>query len=300
MHAAEPLPLRGRNEMKYRRYKKPRLNRSRGGTIVVFAFLTVMSVFMVLPIVYTVVTSLKPLNELFLYPPRFFVRRPTLDNFTMMVQLVQDMWVPFERYLFNSLFVSFVGTGLYIIVASMAAFPLSKLRFRYGVLYYQIIVWAILFRPEVTRIPQYVIIARLGMINTYWSIILPVLAGSFGVFLMRQFMLTIPDEIMEAAQIDGVNHYNVFIKIVMPIVKPAWLTLIIFTFQQLWNTTGGQYIYEETVKMLPTVLQQISTGGIARAGAGAVVALILMIPPIAVFILSQSSVMETMAHSGIK
>ena len=286
--------------MKFRRYKKPRLNRSRGGTIVVFAFLTVMSIFMVLPIVYTIVTSLKPLNELFLYPPRFFVRRPTLDNFTMMVQLVQDMWVPFERYLFNSLFVSFVGTGLYIIVASMAAFPLSKLRFRYGVLYYQIIVWAILFRPEVTRIPQYVIIARLGMINTYWSIILPVLAGSFGVFLMRQFMLTIPDEIMEAAQIDGVNHYNVFIKIVMPMVKPAWLTLIIFTFQQLWNTTGGQYIYEETVKMLPTVLQQISTGGIARAGAGAVVALILMIPPIAVFILSQSSVMETMAQSGIK
>lgn len=280
--------------------KKPRLNRSLSGTVVIFVFLMFMSIFMVLPLVYTIVTSLKPINEIFLYPPRFFVRRPTIDNFIMMVQIVQDMWVPFERYLFNSLFVSVIGTGLYVMVASMAAYPLSKLKFKYASIYYQIIVWAILFRPEVTRIPQYVIIAKLGLVNTYWSIILPVLASSFGVFLMRQFMLTIPDEVLEAAQIDGANQYTVFIKIVMPMVKPAWLTLIIFTFQQLWNSTGSQYIYDETVKMLPTVLQQIASGGIARAGVGAAVALILMIPPIAVFIISQSSVMETMAQSGIK
>ena len=298
IHSAE-TPALGRKKH-FGRYKKPSLSRSKGGTIAIFIFLIMVSVFMVMPMVYTIVQSLKPINEIFLYPPRFFVQQPTLDNFTMMIQLVQGMWVPFERYLFNSLFVAIVGTGLYIVVASMAAYPLSKLKFRYAALYYQIIVWAILFRPEVTRIPQYVIIAKLGLINTYLSIILPVLATSFGVFLMRQFMITVPDEIIEAAKIDGVGHFTMFTRIIMPMVKPAWLTLIIFTFQQLWNTTGGQYIYDETVKMLPTVLQQISSGGIARSGAGAAVALILMIPPITVFIISQSSVMETMAQSGIK
>lgn len=275
--------------------------RSKFGTITIFIFLAIVSVVMVLPMVYTIVTALKPMNELFLFPPRFFVRRPTLENFTMMAQLAQEMWVPFERYLFNSLFVSIFGTFTYIIIASMAAYPLSKLKFRYAAIYYQIVVIAILFRPEVTRIPQYVIIARLGLIDTYWSIIFPVLATSFGVFLMRQFMMmSIPDDILEAAQIDGVSPYKMFFKIVMPMVKPAWLTLTIFTFQQLWNTTGAQYIYDESVKMLPTVLQQIATAGIPRAGAGAAVAFILMIPPITVFIISQSSVMETMSTSGIK
>lgn len=283
------------------RNKKKRHSRSNAGTVAIFIFLALVSAFMVLPMVYAIVTSLKPLNELFLFPPRFFVRRPTLDNFTMMIQLSQEMWVPFERYLFNSLFVSVTGTVTYIIIASMAAFPLSKLKFRYAGIFYQIVVLAILFRPEVTRIPQYIIIARLGLIDTYWSIIFPVLAGSFGVFLMRQFMImSIPDDILEAAQIDGVNPYRIFFSIVMPMVKPAWLTLTIFTFQGLWNTTGAQYIYNESVKMLPTVLQQIASGGIPRAGAGAAVALILMIPPITVFIISQSSVMETMSTSGIK
>jgi len=283
------------------RNRKKRHSRSKGGTIAIFIFLLLMSAFMVLPMVYAIVTSLKPLNELFLFPPRFFVRRPTLDNFTMMIQLSQEMWVPFERYLFNSLFVSITGTATYILIASMAAYPLSKLKFRYAGIFYQIVVLAILFRPEVTRIPQYIIIAQLGLIDTYWSIIFPVLAGSFGVFLMRQFMImSIPDDLLEAAQIDGVNPYRIFFSIVMPMVKPAWLTLTIFTFQGLWNTTGAQYIYNESVKMLPTVLQQIASGGIPRAGAGAAVALILMIPPIVVFIISQSSVMETMSTSGIK
>jgi ABC-type glycerol-3-phosphate transport system permease component len=218
----------------------------------------------------------------------------------MMLQLTQNMWVPFQRYLFNSFFISTVGTAVYIVIASLAAFPLAKHKFPGSVLYFQIVVWAILFRPEVTGIPQYIIISKLGMVNTYFAVILPVLAGSFGVFLMRQFMVTIPDDMLEAAKIDGSSEYRTFWTIVMPVVKPAWLTLIIFTFQQLWNSTGVQYIYDENMKVLPVVLQQITTAGIARAGAGSAVALFLMIPPILIFILSQSSVMETMAHSGLK
>lgn len=283
-----------------REAKAMMINRSIGGNIVIFLFLALASIFMLLPIVYTVVTAFKPMNEIFLYPPRFWVKNPTTDNFATMAELAGEMWVPFERYLYNSIIVAVLGTVIYIFVASMAAYPLAKRKTKGMAIYYAVIVVAIMFRPEVTQIPLYIIMAKLGLINTYSSLILPVLAGSFGVFLMRQFMETIPDEIIESARIDGASEYRIFFRMIMPMVKPAWLTLVIFTFQSLWSTVDTTYIYNESMKTLTTVLQQIASAGIARAGAGAAVALVLMIPPVAVFIISQSSVMETMAHSGMK
>lgn len=283
-----------------REAKAMMINRSIGGNVVVFLFLALASIFMLLPIVYTVVTAFKPMNEIFLYPPRFWVKNPTTENFSTMAELAGEMWVPFERYLFNSIIVAVLGTVIYIFVASMAAYPLAKRKTKGMAIYYSVIVVAIMFRPEVTQIPLYIIMAKLGLINTYSSLILPVLAGSFGVFLMRQFMETIPDEIIESARIDGASEFRIFFRMIMPMVKPAWLTLVIFTFQSLWSTVDTTYIYNESMKTLTTVLQQIASAGIARAGAGAAVALVLMIPPIVVFIISQSSVMETMAHSGMK
>ena len=283
-----------------REAKAMMINRSIGGNIVIFLFLALASIFMLLPIVYTVVTAFKPMNEICHYPPRFWVKNPTTDNFATMAELAGEMWVPFERYLYNSIIVAVLGTVIYIFVASMAAYPLAKRKTKGMAIYYSVIVVAIMFRPEVTQIPLYIIMAKLGLINTYSSLILPVLAGSFGVFLMRQFMETIPDEIIESARIDGASEYRIFFRMIMPMVKPAWLTLVIFTFQSLWSTVDTTYIYNESMKTLTTVLQQIASAGIARAGAGAAVALVLMIPPVAVFIISQSSVMETMAHSGMK
>ena len=285
---------------RWKRNKKKKITRSLGGDLVILGFLGICGVFSALPLFYTVINAFKPLNELFLFPPRFFVRHPTIDNFTTMFQLVSNMWVPFSRYLFNSLFIAIIGTVLYIIIASMAAYPLAKHKFPGSVLLFQVVVSAILFRPEVTGIPQYIIISKLGMVNTYFAILLPIMAGSFGVFLMRQFMVTFPDDTIEAAKIDGCSEYKIFWSIIMPAVKPGWLTLAIFTFQGLWNTTGVQYIYKENLKVLPTVLSQIATAGIARAGAGSAVALFLMIPPIVFFVISQSSVIETMSHSGLK
>lgn len=284
-------------------YKKPKtktLSRSTGGTIVIFLILTILGAFMLLPIVYVIVTAFKPVNEIFIYPPKFFVQNPTVANFITLIDITQETWVPFERSLFNSVFVSVAGTTLYIIIASMAAYPLAKKSSKFMTFYYNVLVLAILFRPEVTRTPLYIIMSEMKLINTYSSIILPVLAGSFGVFLMRQFMVTIPDEMLEAARVDGANEYKIFGSLVMPMVKPAWMTLTIFTFNALWNTGDTQYIYDESMKTLTSVLQSISSAGIARAGAGAAVALILMIPPVIVFIISQSSVMETMSHTGIK
>ncbi len=277
-----------------------RLSRSRAGDVSIMFVLLLMCVFMSFPLVYLVVQAFKPLNEIFIYPPRFFVKNPTLDNFRLVGQLMQNSWVPMSRYVFNSVFIAVVGTVASVIISALAAYPLSKHRFPGKAFYSLLIVVMLLFRSEVTSIPSYVIIAKLGMVDTHWALLLPALAGTFGVFLMQSFMGQIPDSILEAARIDGAGEYTIFWHVVMPAVKPAWLTLALFSFQAMWNTTGTQYIYSEENKLLPVVLQQLASGGIARSGAGSAVALLLAIPPIAVFIVSQSSVIETMSHSGLK
>ncbi len=277
-----------------------RVSRSRWGNVILLLVLTLFGIFMALPLVYTIVTAFKPAHEIFVFPPRFFVRDPTVENFIAVYQLTSEMYVPLSRYIFNSLLVAAGGTALYVFVASFAAYPLAKYRFKWVGVYTTVVVWAILFRGEVTSIPQYIIISELHMVNTYFAVILPALGSSFGVFLMIQFMSAFPDSVLEAAYIDGAGEFRVLWSVVMPSVKPAWLTLIIFTFQNFWNATGIQFLYDERLKMLPTVLSQISGGGMARAGASAAVAMILMIPPIVLFLLSQSSVIETMSHAGIK
>ena len=204
-----------------KKYRRVSLSRSTGGTVAIFLFLALVGSFMVLPIVYVLVTAFKPLNEILAYPPKFFVRSPTLNNFSDLIEITQETWIPFERSLFNSMFIAIVGTAAYILIASMAAYPLAKSKRRYIAIYYQVVVLAILFRPEVTRTPLYIIISKLGMVNTYWSLLMPTLAGSFGVFLMRQFMMTIPDVMIEAARIDGASDFKIWWSMVMPMVKPV-------------------------------------------------------------------------------
>jgi ABC transporter, permease protein len=282
------------------RLRSRRLSRSLWGNILVFVFIVGFGALMMLPILYSVVTAFKPVNELFLFPPRFFVQNPTIDNFLSIMSIMNDSWVPFGRYIVNSVLVAGIGTTAYIFIASLAAYPLAKHRFRGRNVYSRVIVWAILFRTEVTGVAVYIILAWLGLIDTYWSMILPTLAGSFGVFLMQQFMSAFPDTVLEAARIDGAGEWRIFWSVVMASVKPGWITLIIFTFQNFWNTLGTNYVYSDQMRLLPAVLSQIQGAGFARAGEAAAVALILMLPPIVIFIFSQSSVLETMAYSGIK
>ena len=236
----------------------------------------------------------------FLYPPRFFVYHPTLRNFSALIKLQAQSPVPFERYLFNSVFVAAISTAGYVLVASMAAYPLAKHRFPMKKVIVQLVVFAILFRPEVTSIPQYIIMAKLQVIDTYWALILPAMGTSFGVFLLMQFMEAIPNEIIESCRIDGAKEVTLFFRLILPMVKPAWLTVVIFTFTSVWNTNGVQFIYSESRKMLPAMLSQLSGAGVARAGVASAVAVLLLIPPVVIFLFSQKSVVETMAHSGLK
>ena len=277
-----------------------RLNRSLPVSVMLFLLLAVFGLFMALPLVYAVNNAFKPLDELFIFPPRFFVANPTTDNFFDLGALKGNSWVPLSRYMANTLLITVVGTTGHILLASAAAYPLAKYRFPGSKLLFSIVVLSLMFSGHVTAIPNYMVMSWLGWINTHLSIIVPSLAFPLGLFLMKQFMEQIPTALLEAAKIDGTSEYGIYWKIVMPNVKPAWLTLMILQFPALWGSDGGSFIYSENLKTLHYALGQISQGGIARAGVGAAVALLLMIVPITLFNISQSSVMQTMATSGMK
>lgn len=277
-----------------------RVSRSTAGNVAVIAFLLLFGVFMILPLYYMVISSLKPTSELFYFPPKFYVVKPTLQNFLDLIKLQSQSDVPFERYLFNSVFVTVVATVGYVMIASMAAYALSKHKFPLKKYISQGVVFAILFRPEVTSVPLYILMVKTGIIDNYWAVILPAMAGSFGVFLLQQFLDNVPDEMIEAARIDGASEFMIYRKLIMPMLKPAWMTVVIFTFISIWNTTATQFIYSEDMKMLPAMLSSLSTAGITRTGVAAAVGVLMMIPSVVIFLLSQNSIVETMAHSGLK
>ena len=275
-------------------------NRSVWGDILLYFFLLLVAMVMVFPIVYAVSSALKPLDELFMFPPRIFAQNPTLDNFSDLFVTMGKSWVTFSRYLFNTVFITGVGTAGHLIIASMAAFVLAKYDFPGGKTFFRLVTVAMMFSGYVTAIPNYLIINALGWVDTYWAIIIPAFASPMGLFLMKQFMEGLPTSLIEAAKIDGASEWKVFADIVMPNVKPAWMTLIIFSVQALWNNKAATFIYSEERKTLVYALQQIQSGGIARTGQGAAVLVVVMIVPIAIFIFSESQILETMASSGLK
>ncbi|MCL2204628.1 MAG: carbohydrate ABC transporter permease [Defluviitaleaceae bacterium] len=286
-------------KIKYARRTK-KLSRSVGGTVALFIFIGIFAIFMVMPMVLTVSNAFKPLDELFYFPPRFFVRNPTPTNFSDLFILMQQSWVPFSRYILNSLIITGFGTVGHLLFASAAAYPLAKNRFPGSKFLMSIVVLSLMFSPVVTAIPNFFIMTQLNLIDNQLAIILPAFSASLGLYLMKQFMEQIPDSLIESARIDGCWEVGIWWKIVMPNVKPAWLTLIILMFQALWANTGGTFIHSEELKPMTFAMNQIAAGGIARAGTGAAVMFITMIVPVTFFVISQSRIVETMATSGMK
>ena len=282
----------------YKHRRKP--NRSIGGDIGIYIFLAICSAMMLFPLLFAISNALKPLDEVLKNPPTVFPRNPTFDNFTDLLITMSQGWVPLSRYIWNTVFITVVGTVGHVFLASMAAYVLAKYRFPGGQLFFRLAVVALMFSPYVTGIPNYLIMCKLHMVDTYWSLILPAIGGSLGLFLMKQFMDGFPMSLIEAANIDGAGELLIFWKLVMPNVKPAWLTISIFSIQNLWNNAQVQYIYTESKKMLRYALDQVALGGIARTGQQNAVIVFTMSVPIVFFIFSQSQIMETMATSGLK
>lgn len=278
-----------------------RYTRSKFGTFLIFVILTAAGLFSVLPLIYCICTAFKPLDELLIFPPRFFVRRPTIANFTVLPSLISSLKVPFSRYIFNSLFITLATTAVYIFISMMAAFALSKATFRGKNFIFWLIQFALMFNGVTLGVQQYLIFAKLKIIDTYWVYILPQLASTLGVFLAKQYIEGyIPNPLLEAAKIDGANYYRVFWSIVMPIIKPAWLTLLLFSFRDIWSMVPSGTIFSESLKTLPQIVGQITSGGTARAGSAMAVSVIMMIPPLIVYFISQSNVVEAMSSAGIK
>lgn len=284
-------------QMEYKRY-----TRSRFGNVVYFIFLFLMGAFSVLPLIYCICTSLKPLDELLVFPPRFFVYRPTFQNFTELPILLGRLQVPFTRYLYNSVFISIITTVGQILVASMAAYVLSKTKVKGRVVFFLIVQFSLLYNGTTLGIPQYLIFNKLHLIDTYWVYILPAIPSSMGVFLMKQYIdSSVPDTLLEAARIDGAKPIRIYWSVVMPIIKPAWMTLLLLAFQGIWSITPSSgTIFREELKTLPYAMSSIASGGTARAGAAMASTVLLMIPPIIVYFISQSNVLQTMSSAGMK
>ena len=282
-------------------FKKKAGGRSFGGNVTLGLSMVLFSLIFLVPVIFLLNNAFKPLYELLRIPPTILVRDPTFENFFAMGNVFNNTLVPFWRYVFNSIFIVSMGVLGQILFASMAAYPLAKFEFFGEKFLNQLIVIALMFSPVVTAVHNYLIMANLGLIDSYWAIIVPSFASTLGLFLMRNFMGQVPSSLIEAAQIDGSSEFRTLWTVVMPAVKPAWITLFILTFQSMWTVAGTNVIFTETLKPLPAALNQIASGiTIARMGEMAVVSLIMFLIPVGIFIIMQSSVMETMTTSGMK
>ena len=280
---------------------KRSVTRSVGGDIGIYIILAIFGVIMVLPLVYAIAQSLKPLDELWVFPPRFFVVNPTFKNFTDLFKLMGDSWVPFSRYIFNTAFISVVGTAGNVLFSAYAAYAIAKIPFPGRNFLFKIVVYSLMFNSTVTGITNFITMSALGWVDTYFAVIVPAFCTTFGLYLMKQFMETsVTDAVLESARLDGASENKIFWKIAMPMVKPAWITLIIFAFKDLWNSGANMYIYSEQLKTFNYAISQIVTSGISRSGVSAAATVVMMIVPILVFVITQSNVIETMSASGMK
>jgi ABC-type glycerol-3-phosphate transport system permease component len=281
--------------------KEVALSRSSFGTFGISFMLFLVSLFMAIPLLYTILQSIKPIEEYYIYPPRFFVINPTLDSYRAIISSIDSLGVPFTRYLFNAIFTTVVGTVSYLFLSLITAYPVAKSKIKIVAILNTFLVYAMLFHNDTMSMLRFVIMSYMGIIDTYWAVILPGFASTMGTYLIVQFIrANIHDEILEAARIDGAGEFKILFKIIAPSIKAGWLTALIFTFQSYWNQGASPYIYTEELKHISVAMNSIAASGITRAGTGMAVTLILMIPTVIIFLWNQRSIMNTMAHSGLK
>ncbi len=278
-------------------------SRSFYGNVLLGAFLFLMGFLFFFPVLFMFNQALKPLNEMYMYPPKLFVQNATINNFSDLMRILANTLVPFGRYLYNSFFIVAFGTIGHIVVASLAAYPLAKYTFPGSKFVSKLIVYSLMFNATVTTVPNFITISNLGLIDTYGAIIFPAFASTLGLYLMQNFMVQLPDSLLEAARIDGATQWKIHFGIIIPLIKPAAVTAFILMFQNLWTNTGSSYIYKENLKNVGYMISQIASGsnvGVARAGVLAAASVIMFSIPCAVFLMMQTNVISTMATSGMK
>ena len=287
-------------------YKGKRINPQKfeRGQIKIMIILLPLLIFMAMPLVYIANHAFKPMDELFAFPPTFFVKNATLENFEKLIKFSRTSGVPMSRYVFNSLIVTVLTVGLSLLFTTMSAFALAKLKFKGRDMMMNVNQMALMFVATAVLIPRYLVIAKLGLIDNIWAHILPLMAYPVALFLVKQFTEQVPDSLIEAAYIDGASDVTVYRKIVIPMIKPAIATATILVFQQVWTNveTSNYYINDDSMKTLTFYMNSMINvnNTVAGQGMSAAATLILFIPNLVLFIILQNGVMNTMAHSGIK
>lgn len=266
--------------------------------------LAALLIFTAFPLVAMINRAFMPLEELFIYPPRIIVRRPTMKNFTDLLTSLSASTVPFTRYIFNSVWITLVSVSLSVVVSCLGAYGLVKHK-PYGAnALFAIVLAGLMFSGHVTQIPNYMIVSGMGLMNSYSALIIPKIAVAYNFFLIKQFCEQLPDSLLEAARIDGANELTVFFKIALPLLKPAWSTLAVFSFVSNWNDSFSPLVYITSVQMktLPLALQTLAGGAgvVSRSGAVGAASLLTTLPTIIVYTVMRGRVMQTMTYSGIK
>lgn len=284
---------------------KIKLKKVRVSRILLYLFVIALVSFTAMPLVYVICTAFKPIDELYIWPPQFFVRQPTLQSFSDLLTALGNSSVPFTRYIFNSLFVTFLSVFGTVMISAMGAYGLAKHKPAGSGFIMAVVMAALMFSPYVTQIPNYLIVKELGLLNTFAALVIPKLAVAYNFFLMERFAGQIPNALLEACRIDGAGELRIFWKIAMPMLRPAWATLIVFAFVANWNDYFSALVYidSQAMKTLPLAMQTIAgtaTADTARAGAAAAVSFLMILPTIVIYILMQKQIMKTMAQSGIK
>lgn len=272
------------------------------GGIFKFLGLGLLLAFLIVPLIYNFTMAFKPLSEMIKYPPPIFVKNPTLQNFVDMFIVYANTEVPLLRYVFNSVWTTAVGMIGTVFVSILCGYALAKLKVKSATTIFNIIIASMMISLATAAIMSYKITMWLGLYNSYMAFIIPYIANSSYVFLSRQFAEGIPDDLLEAARIDGASEFKTFIVIAVPILRPAIATIGLYSFNSLWGSAGpsSMYIVDEAKKNLPYALSNAIAGGLARQGAQAAMSLIMLLPSLIALIITQSKVVDTMAHAGIK
>ncbi|HQO05532.1 MAG TPA: carbohydrate ABC transporter permease [Fervidobacterium sp.] len=270
-----------------------------------YIILIPLAIFMILPIIFIFSHSLKPLDELFAFPPTFFPQKPTFENFRNLFTTTTKNGIPISRYIFNSVVVTVAVMFFNILISTMAAFALSKMKFKMKNIIFEINTIALMFVSTTVTIPRYLLISKLHIVNTYFAHILPLISMPVGVFLIKQFLDQVPDSLIEAAKVDGASSFYIYRKIVLPLIRPAIATVAILSFQVVWNNieTSSLYVNDETLRTFAFYMSTLTSNignNVAGQGMAAAATLIMFLPNLIMFIVLQSNVMNTMAYSGIK
>lgn len=287
-------------------YKGKRINPEKfeRGQIKIMLIVLPLVIFMAMPLVYIINHAFKPMEELFAFPPRFFVRNPTLENFTKLIKFSRTSGTPLSRYVFNSVIVTILTVGLALLLTTMSAFALSKIKFKGRELMLQINQVAIMFVAVAVLIPRYIVICRLGLIDSIWAHVFPLVAMPVALFLVKQFVDQVPDSLIEAAYMDGATDLHVYLKVILPMIKPAIATAAILVFQQVWTNmeTSNYYFNDDSMKTLTFYMNSLVNvnNTVAGQGMSAAATMIMFLPNLILFCILQNSVMNTMANSGIK